>query len=160
LPHAPSIVARSKRQAFRCVKTPSWKTTVFCNVRHALLRVERSGSENNFLQNLEGDSMLKKLGALTMMLIGTAAFLQPTVARAQSPYDRGYYSYNDRGYRDGYYGNRRDFERNERWEREARKQAWREQKRREHEWREHERWERRNNYYNGYYNNPYYRYPY
>ena len=85
--------------------------------------------------------MLKKLGALTMMLIGTAAFLQPTVAHAQSPYYRGYYSNNDRDYRNGYYGNRRDLERRERWEREARKQAWREQKWREHEWREHERWE-------------------
>ena len=103
--------------------------------------------------------MLKKLGALTMMLVGTAAFLQPVAANAQSPYDRGYYSYNDRGYRDGYYGNRRDFERRERWEREASKQAWRERKWREQEWREHERWERRNGYGNGYYN-PYGQYRY
>jgi hypothetical protein len=103
--------------------------------------------------------MLKKLGALTMMLVGTAAFLQPVAASAQSPYDRGYYSYNNRGDRDGYYGNRRDFERRERWEREARKQAWRERRWREHEWHEHERWQRRNGYGNGYYN-PYGQYRY
>ena len=103
--------------------------------------------------------MLKKLGVLTMMLIGTAAFLQPVAAYAQSPYDRGYYSYNDRGYRGDYYGPRRDFDRHERREREAQRQEWRENKWREHEWREHERWERRNSYNYRYYN-PYYGYPY
>ena len=101
--------------------------------------------------------MLKRLGALTLLLAGTAAFLQPVAAYAQSPYDRGYYSYNDRGYRDDYYG-RRDFERQER---EERREAKREREWRRQEWREHERWERRNSYVppSGY-GNPYYRYPY
>ena len=103
--------------------------------------------------------MLKKLGAWTMMLVGTAAFLQPVAARAQSPYDRGYYSYNDRGYDNGYYNPRRDFERREWREHEERKQEWRERRWREHEWRERERWERRNSYDNRYYN-PYNGYRY
>ena len=103
--------------------------------------------------------MLKKLGVLTTMLIGTAAFLQPVAAHAQSPYYGGYYSYNDRAYRDGHYDSRRDFERQQRWEREARRQEWRERKWREQEWREHERWERRHGYDNRYYN-PYNGYGY
>ena len=103
--------------------------------------------------------MFKKLGVLTMMAIGTAAFLQPVAAYAQSPYDRGYYAYNDRGYYGGDYRGRRDFEHREWRERDERKEEWRERKWREQEWREHERWERRNGYDQRYYN-PYSRYPY
>ncbi len=106
--------------------------------------------------------MLKKLGAWTLMLVGTAVFLQPVTANAQSRYDRGYYSYNNGGDRDRYYGDR-DHERREWREREERREAAREREWRKREWREHERWERRNGYegvYGNAYGNPYYRYPY
>lgn len=104
--------------------------------------------------------MIKRLGVLTLLLAGTAAFLQPTAAYAQSPYNRGYYSYNDRGYRDGYYGSR-DFDRHARHEREERREERREREWRRQEWREHERWERRSSYAPSYgYYNPYYGYPY
>jgi hypothetical protein len=104
--------------------------------------------------------MLKRLGVLTVMFLGTAAFLQPVSAYAQSPYDRGYYSYNDRGYRNDYYGPNRDYNRQEWREGERREQKWRERRWREQEWRAHERWENRNGYYNNRYYNPYYGSPY
>ena len=97
--------------------------------------------------------MIKKFGALGLMLGAGLLFVHPSIASAQDGYGRGgYYYYDDRGHNRNY----REYERHRAHEeREARR--WREK-----EWREREKWERRNdrNYYNGYRNNRYPSYGY
>lgn len=96
--------------------------------------------------------MLKKVGALGLMLTAGMLFVHPSLGEAQDRYGSDYYYHNDRG-RDRNY---RHYERQSfREEREARK--WREK-----EMRERERWERRNyrNYSNGYWNDGYRDYRY
>ena len=89
--------------------------------------------------------MLKRIGVLGLLLVGSMAFLQPVAANAQDRY--GVYGYygggNDR------YSYRDDRHHDRHW--------MKEQERREKEWRrreflEHERRER-NNYRNNYYRN-------
>ena len=87
--------------------------------------------------------MLKKFGALGLMLTAGLLFVHPSLGEAQDRYGRGSYYY----YYDGR-GDNRDYQRQRfREEREARK--WREKERRDRE-----RWERRNrrDYYRGYRN--------
>jgi hypothetical protein len=88
--------------------------------------------------------MFKRVGVLAMILAGSLAVLQPSVAQAR---ERDDYRYNDR------HEDRRDWNRREfRDRREDRNY-------RAHEWRERERWQRRdyrNNYYSPYVYAPYY----
>lgn len=96
--------------------------------------------------------MMKKVGALGLMLTAGLLFVHPSVGEAQERYGSDYYYHNDRS-RDRDY---RRYERQDfREEREARK--WREK-----EIREREKWERRNyrDYYNGYRNDGYRGYGY
>ena len=98
--------------------------------------------------------MLKRVGALALILSGGAAFLCPKAALAQDY--RGYYSYtpqysSDRGY----------YRSGERFRDEHREHEWRERERRderrEQAWREHERSERAGYNYapRAYYSDPY-----
>lgn len=97
--------------------------------------------------------MLKKVGALGLMLTAGFLFVQPSVAEAQERYGSDYYYHNDRAARDQ--GYRRHERQSFREEREARK--WREK-----EMREREKWERHNarGFYNGYRNERYSSYGY
>src|SRR3954471_20180459 len=93
--------------------------------------------------------MLKRIGALGLLLAGSMVFLQPAAVNAQDRY--GYYGGgNDReSYRDD-----RDNDRHWMKEQERREKEWRRR-----EFRERQRWERsndRNNYYRNY--GPNYRY--
>jgi len=84
--------------------------------------------------------MFKRVGVLAMILAGSLAVLQPSVAQAR---DRDDYRHSDRR------EYRRDWDRRDYRERRDY---------RDHEWRERERWERRdyrNNYYSPYVYNPY-----
>ncbi|MFL6447499.1 MAG: hypothetical protein ACJ746_07390 [Bryobacteraceae bacterium] len=87
--------------------------------------------------------MLKKFGALGLMLTAGLLFVHPSLGEAQDRYGRSsYYGYDDRGHDHQYREHQRQRVREER---EARK--WREK-----ELREREKWERRNyrDYYGGY----------
>jgi hypothetical protein len=82
--------------------------------------------------------MFKRVGVLAMILAGSLAVLQPSVAQAR---ERDDYRYHDR------HEDRRDWNRREFRDRQDDRNY------RAHEWRERERWERRdyrNNYYSPY----------
>jgi hypothetical protein len=97
--------------------------------------------------------MLKKVGALGLMLTAGFLLVEPSIAQAQQRYGNDYYYQNDRATRDQ--GYRRNERQSFREEREARK--WREK-----EMREREKWERRNErgFHNGYRNECYSGYGY
>ena len=83
--------------------------------------------------------MLKRVGALALMLCGGTAFLYPKAALAQDY--RGYYSYTPQYRSDSGYYRGGDRFRDEHREHESRERERREE-RREQAWREHERSER------------------
>ncbi|HLY16372.1 MAG TPA: hypothetical protein VKR61_04075 [Bryobacteraceae bacterium] len=91
-----------------------------------------------------------------MIAVSAAALLIPVRASADDRYYRGD---RDRGYYNGYYGDRHA-EHEYREHRRHEEREWREHERREHEWREHEGSEHRDRYRGGYYDQFGYRRPY